>query len=364
MSLLSLTKHFEHIEDHRQATKVTYPLFDVLFLTVVAVIGGSEGWEDIEDFGHCHLKLLKKYGDFSKGIPVHDTIARIISKVDPEALQQAFISWMQATERLTQGQVIAIDGKTLRGSYNRADRQSAIHMVNAFSVANGVVMGQLKTDAKSNEITAIPELLALLDIQGALVTIDAMGTQADIAHTIIDKGADFLLAVKGNQSTLHQLVKDTFLTQVDDVENLTQIEAQRGRKEYREYQAIAAPKEFIDAKWPTIQTLGKVISYRIDKGVETLHTRYYISSAILSAEKLAYAVRGHWTVENQLHWVLDVTMNEDACQISRGDGAENLARLRQATVNILKQEPSKLSLRRKRRRAAMDSAYLEKLINA
>lgn len=364
MSLLSLTKHFEIIEDHRQATKVTYPLFDVLFLTVVAVIGGSEGWEDIEDFGRCHLELLKKYGDFSKGIPVHDTIARIISKVDPETLQQAFISWMQTTEQLTQGQVIAIDGKTLRGSYNREDRQSAIHMVNAFSVANGVVMGQLKTDAKSNEITAIPELLALLDIQGALVTIDAMGTQADIAHTIIDKGADFLLAVKGNQNALHRLVKDTFGAQPDDAINLTQIEAQRGRKEYREYQTIDAPKELIDAKWPTIQTFGKVISYRVHKGKGTLQTRYYISSAILSAEELAYAARGHWAVENQLHWVLDVTMNEDACQISRGDGAENLARLRQATVNILKKEPSKLSLRRKRRRAAMDSTYLEKLINA
>ena len=140
MSLLSLTKHFELIEDHRQAVKVTYPLFDVLFLTVVAVIEGSEGWEYIEDFGHCHLELLKKYGDFSEGIPVHDTIARIISKVDPEALQQAFISWMQATQQLTQGQVIAMDGKTLRGSYNREERQSAIHMANAFSVTNGMVM--------------------------------------------------------------------------------------------------------------------------------------------------------------------------------------------------------------------------------
>ncbi|AQS39742.1 transposase [Shewanella psychrophila] len=263
MSLLTLTKYFEIIEDHRQATKVTYPLFDVLFLTMVAVIGGCEGWEDIEDFGHCHLELLKKYGDFSAGIPVHDTIARIICKVDPEALQQAFISWMQATEQLSQGQVIAIDGKTLRGSYNRDDRQSAIHMVNAFSVANGVVMGQLKTDSKSNEITAIPELLALLDIQGALVTIDAMGTQANIAHTIIDKGADFLLAVKGNQNSLHQLVKETFADQLDYAENITQIEAQHGRKEFREYQTIEAPKELIDAKWPTIQTFGKVITYRI-----------------------------------------------------------------------------------------------------
>lgn len=299
MSLLSLTKHFELIEDHRQATKVTYPLCDVLFLTVVAVIGGAEGWEDIEDFGHCHLELLKKYADFSNGIPVHDTIARIISKVNPEALQQAFISWMQATEQLAQGQVVAIDGKTLRGSYNREDRQSAIHMVNAFSVTNGVMVGQRKTDVKSNKINAITELLALLDIRVALVTIDAMGTQADIVHAIIDKDANFLLAVKGNQGALHQRVKETFATQSDDAENVTQIEAQRSRKEYLEYQTIAAPKELIDAKWPTIQTFGKVISYRVHKGKGKLQTRYYISSAILSAEELASG--GHWAIENQLH---------------------------------------------------------------
>ncbi len=231
----------------------------------------------------------------------NDTIARIISKVNPEALQQAFISWMQATELLTQGQVVAIDGKTLRGSYNREDRQSAIHMVNAFSVTHGVMMGQRKTDATSNKINAINELLALLDIRVALVTIDAMGTQADIVHAIIDKDANFLLAVKGNQGALHQRVKETFATQSDDAENVTQIEAQRSRKEYLEYQTIAAPKELIDAKWPTIQTFGKVISYRVHKGKGKLQTRYYISSAILSAEELASAARGHWAIENQLH---------------------------------------------------------------
>ncbi|AVT47996.1 hypothetical protein C8I07_09725 [Shewanella baltica] len=170
-----------------------------------------------------------------------------------------------------------------------------------------------------------------MDIKGALVTIDAMGTQADIAHIIIDKGADFLLAVKGNQSALHQRVKETFAAQFEGAENVTQIEAQHGRKEYREYQIIDAPKELIDAKWPTIRSFGKVISYRVNKGKGTLQTRYYISSAKLSAEELASAARGHWAVENQLHSVLDVTMNEDACQISRGDGAENLARLRQVT---------------------------------
>ncbi len=361
MSLLALTKHIETIDDPRQAKKVTYPLFDVLFLTVVAVIGGSEGWEDIEDFGHCHVDLLRKYGDFSQGIPVHDTIARLISRIAPEQLQQAFIDWMKETEKLTKGKVIAVDGKTLRGSYNREDRQSAIHMVNAFSVANGVVMGQIKTDDKSNEITAIPELLKLLHIEGALVSIDAMGTQTEIAHTIVDKGADFLLAVKSNQDSLYQTVRAAF----DSTEKGTGIiEQQKGRVEYREAFAADASSLLFDEKWPAIKTVGKIISYRLYQGKEQLQYRYYICSAALTAQELADAVRSHWAVENQLHWVLDVSLKEDECRIYRGHGAENLARLRQATVNILKRESSKLSIRRKRRRAAMDSLYLDKIINA
>lgn len=361
MSLLALTKHIETIDDPRQAKKITYPLFDVLFLTVVAVIGGSEGWEEIEDFGHCHLELLRKYGDFSQGIPVHDTIARLISRIAPEQLQQAFIDWMKETEKQTKGEVMAVDGKTLRRSYHREDRQSAIHMVNAFSVANGVVMGQIKTDDKSNEMTAIPELLNLLDIEGVLVSIDAMGTQADIAHTIVDKGADCLLAVKSNQKRLYQTVKAAF----DNTEaGIGMIEQQKGRVEYREALAIDASSLIFDEKWPTIKTVGKIISYRLYQGKEQLQSRYYISSAVLTAQELAAAVRSHWAVENQLHWVLDVSLKEDECQIYRGHGAENLARLRQATINILKKEPSKLSIRRKRRRASMDSAYLDKIINA
>lgn len=294
MSFLTLTKHLELIADHRQQAKVTYPLFDVLFLTVVAVIGGSEGWEDIEDFGHCHIELLKKYGDFTHGIPVHDTIARIISCINPEALQQAFIEWMKETAHHSKGQVIAIDGKTLRGSYNPDDRQSAIHMVNAFSVANGVVLGQSKTDAKSNEIQAIPELLSLLDIDGALITIDAMGTQADIAHTIIDKGGDFLLAVKGNQDSRQKAVKSVF--EDADTPSLlhVDIENNHGRAEYREALVMAVSPDLFDEKWPAINTVGRIISYRKSKGKGQLQYRYYISSAKLTSEEMAKAVRNHW----------------------------------------------------------------------
>lgn len=365
MSLLKLAKHLELIDEHRQAAKITYPLFDVLFLTIVAVIGGSEGWEDIEDFGHCHLKLLKKYGDYSNGIPVHDTIARIISKIAPDKLQTAFIEWMKETQKLTNGDVVAIDGKTLRSSYNREDRQSTIHMVNAFSVANGVVLGQEKTEQKSNEITAIPELLKLLDIKGALVTIDAMGTQTEIAHTIVKKEADFLLAVKGNQKKLYKTLKEAFAEPRQQLEcRAENLERQKGRVDYRECYALEVDPKTFDEKWPPIHTIGLAISYRLSQGKEQLQYRYYISSAKLTAEALAKAIRAHWAVENQLHWVLDVALQEDDCQIYREHAAENLARIRQATVNILKKEPTKISIKRKRRRASMDSMYLDKIINA
>ena len=275
------------------------------------------------------------------------------------------VDWMKETQKLTDGGVVAIDGKTLRGSYNREDRKSTIHMVNAFSVANGVVLGQEKTDQKSNEITAIPELLKLLDIKGAIVTIDAMGTQAEIAHAIVEKEADFLLAVKGNQKKLYKTVKDALAEHRQQFEcTKEKLEQQKGRVEYRECYALDVEPDCFDDKWPPIRTIGLAISYRVSQGKGQLQHRYYISSASLDSDTLAEAVRAHWSVENQLHWVLDVTLREDDCQIYRGHAAENLARLRQATVNILKNEPTKLSIRRKRRRASMDSAYLEKIINA
>ena len=187
MSLTLLTDHFADIEDPRQASKVTYKLFDVLFLTLTAVISGAEGWEEIEDFGHLRLKWLKKYGDFSHGIPVHDTIARLVCRIDPQAFHQRFIQWMQATEKLTDKQVVAVDGKTLRRSYKRHDRQSTLHMISAFATKNGVVLGQRRTDEKSNEITAVPELLELLELEGAMVTLDAMSCQKQIVKTIVKK---------------------------------------------------------------------------------------------------------------------------------------------------------------------------------
>ncbi len=310
MSLLNLTPHLNLIDDPRQDKKITYPLFDIPFFTVVAVIGGSEGWEDIDGFGHCHLELLKRSRDFSQGISVHDTIARVISRIDPDALQHAFIQWMQQTEQLSAGRIIAVEDKTLRSSYNRYGRQSAIHMVNAFCVTNGVALGQAKTDTKSNEITAIPTLLNLLDIEGGLVTIDAMGTQTGIARTIIDKGGDYLLAVKGNQKTLFRALHQVFAkTRGGGDIDPNGIEKQKGRIEYREYHILDAGALAL-ADWPGLKRIGMAVSYRNIRGKEQLHYRYYISSAALDTGRFALAVRGHWRIENQLHWVLDVAMGK------------------------------------------------------
>lgn len=358
MSIDVFAEHFSEVTDPRQSAKVTYPLYDVLFLSICGVITGCEGWEDIEDFGRARLHWFQGLGLFKEGLPVHDTIARIISSIDPKQLQSSFISWMQKVHTVTDGEVVAIDGKTLRSSYNREDRQSAIHMVSAFATANGVVMGQIKTETKSNEITAIPELLKLLDIKGCLITIDAMGCQKGIASTIVNKGADYLLAVKGNQRKLYDALKLAF--RGIDSESL-QIETGHGRIEAREYHVLDA-SELADAfpQWTGLKSIGMAIRYQHDIEKPSLEYRYYISSADLSAEELGKAVRGHWGIEASLHWVLDTAMKEDDCQIFRGNGAENLARLRHIAKNMIKADKSrKASVRRKQRMALMEESYLE-----
>ncbi|WP_107852611.1 ISAs1 family transposase [Oceanimonas marisflavi] len=369
MSLDAFSEYFAALKDPRQTAKIRYPLFDVLFLTVCAVIAGAEGWEDIEDFGEAHLDWFQSKGLFPNGLPVHDTIARIVSALDPAEFQQCFIQWAQSVNERTGHELIAIDGKTLRGSYDREDRCSAIHMVSAFAVDNKVVMGQLKTEAKSNEITAIPALISLLDINGCLVSIDAMGCQTKIAEAIINQGGDYLLAVKDNQERLHQAVQRE-LRPVHSAEinpeNVT-IEQGHGRIEAREYHVLPADvlrNEF--PEWAGMTTLGVAIGYRQGKsGTPSLEYRYYISSAALDTARFAAAVRGHWGIENSLHWVLDVSMKEDACPIYRGNAAEILAGFRHMALNMLRADTSKkASIRRKQKMVSMNSAYLEKVFIA
>jgi predicted transposase YbfD/YdcC len=365
----TFTQFFSELEDPRQAGKIAYPFFDVVFLTVCATIGGAQGWEDIELFGEAHLEWLQRNGLFHNGLPVHDTIARIISRIQPEQFQNAFVRWMQAISMRTNGELIAIDGKTLRSSYDRDNRQSTIHMVSAFAARNRLVLGQVKTQGKSNEITAIPELLALLDIKGCLLSIDAMGCQTEIASTIIKGGGDYLLAVKGNQPTLHDAVRRALaeLTKKPLNEQTLSIEKEHGRIDGREYHVLPASvlaEQF--PKWTSLKSIGVAISYRIENREKiSMEYRYYISSAELTPEQFSSAVRGHWAIENSLHWVLDVVMNEDASQIYRGDAPQILACLRHMAQNMLRAETSrKASLRKKQQFAGMSSSYLEKVLAA
>ena len=365
MNLSAFNSHFESIQDSRQAAKISHPLFDILFLSLCAVAAGAEGWQDIEDYGRAYLDWFQKHGYLLNGVPVDDTIARIISQIDPTQFRQCFVNWMNSVHKLSEGELVAIDGKTLRGSYDREDRNSTIHMVNAFACKNKIAIGQLRTDQKSNEITAIPELIQLLDLKGALVSIDAMGCQKDIAEAIVSKKADYLLAVKGNQPDLYSAIKKHFREQ-DPKSTGLQFEKCHGRLESREYEVLTVSARQKDVKgWKNIKTIGRAMTYQKEKGKEaTVQYRYYISSAKLTAEQFGDAVRGHWEIETSLHWVLDMTFSEDDCQIYRDNGPENMAILRQLSLNIMRAEPTKKSIRRKRKQACMDITFLEQALYA
>ncbi|CEE93303.1 transposase [Xenorhabdus nematophila str. Anatoliense] len=366
----AFSHYFGELTDPRQSAKISYPLFDLLFLTVCAVLAGAEGWEEMEDFGNMRLDWFQEKGLFQTSLPVHDTIARVISRLDPVEFEHGFIRWTQAVSKLTHGEVIAIDGKALRGTGDWNKRLSPIHMISAFATTNGVVMGQLKTEKKSNEITAIPKLLDLLDIKGCLVTLDAMGCQTKIAKKIIAKGADYLLAVKDNQATLHRALKQAMsaqVTAVSQIENVS-IAQGHGRIELREYHVLPAGELIAQfPAWKDLKSIGVAIRYRFDKmrKKESLDYHYYISSAELEPERFGAAVRGHWGIENRVHWVLDVSMNEDACAIRRGNAAEILAGIRHFALNMLRAENSvKASIRRKTKMANMSCEYLDKVLIA
>jgi predicted transposase YbfD/YdcC len=370
--LSTIEEHFSAVTDERQQYKVKYPLLDILLITLVGVICGADGWEAIEEVGKNKLKLLKKYGYFHYGIPVHDTIARIISAIEPSQFQSCFINWMKEAELSTKGEIIAIDGKTVRGSYDKKGKQSAIHMVSAFAAENGVVLGQIKTEEKSNEITAIPELLSKLDIKGAVVTIDAMGCQKAIAKKIIQKEADYVLAVKGNQGHLSSAIRDLFdIAHEENFNHMShqfteEIDKGHGRVELRRYlltEDLSSIKDLTD-KWVGLTSVGMVESERHIGNKVTTERRYFISSLKKEDNLFAKAVRRHWSVENELHWVLDVSFREDNSRIRRGNSAENMATTRHITLNMLRDEKTcKKGIKAKRFKAALDTDYAEKVLS-
>lgn len=362
--------HFTILEDPRMDRTKKHELIDIIVIAICAVISGAEGWEDIRTYGREKAKWLRKFLRLPNGIPSRDTFRRVFGIIDPEKFQECFLSWIEAVGVTTDGQVIAIDGKTLRRSFDRRNGKSALHLVSAWATTNHLTLGQVATSEKSNEITAIPALLEILDSNGAIITIDAMGCQKEIAAKIRDGGGDYVLAVKDNQPSLHEDIERWFTESMEDESLKVEFdftestEESHGRKEIRHYYIAEAGDSISHREqWKDLLTIGAVVSHRMVGEHQSKEYRYYISSMECDAERFANAVRGHWGIENSLHWVLDVTFDEDRCRIRDEKGRENFAMLRRLAVSLLKNEPtSNKSIRGKRLLAAWNHEYLLKVL--
>jgi len=365
----SLIRHFEELPDPRTGNAKTHIFLEILIIAILAVVCGADGWSDVELFGKTKKTWLKTFLELPKGIPSHDTFGRVFAKIKPEEFQKRFMEWVQAVETLTAGQVIAVDGKKLRRSHDQQAGKAAIYMVSAWATENQLVLGQTKVADKSNEITAIPELLRLLDISGCIVTIDAIGTQTKIAETIIEGGGDYLLAVKENQGHLFEDIQCLFDVDVAQGMKYAQYShAQRvnkghGRIEIRECWATDREEHLSllrkRQQWKGLKSLVRIVSERKIGETTEVQTRYFISSLPANAKMILKVKRSHWKIENQLHWALDIAFREDESRVRKDHAAENLAVLRHTALNLLKHEKTaKGGLRAKRLQAGWDNDYL------
>jgi predicted transposase YbfD/YdcC len=363
-------------DPRRQHATTWHPLETILTITILATICGAQNWVEIAHWGHAKAAWLAEFLDLTHGIPSHDTFGRVFALLEPSSLQQAFASWMQALADLRQD-IVALDGKTLRRSLDRADGKGPIHIVNAWSSANALVLAQFKVDAKTNEITALPALLRMLNLTGAVVTIDAMGCQVEIARQIQDQGADYMLSVKENQPTLYNDCVDLFawlrspqpLDQPVTLGYDEQVDGDHGRIEIRRVWSTPIPEGVEScARWPGLTSAVMVESIRQLGEAESVEQRYYISSlpgtTQADAQRANRVIRTHWEIENRVHWVLDVAMGEDSNRTRNGESAQNLALIRKLALNILRQEPSAQGgIAAKQKRAGWDQAYLFKILS-
>ncbi len=366
--------HFANLDDPRVERTKAHPLLDIVTIAICGVICGADTWVDIEEFGKAKYDWLRTLLAFPNGIPSHDTFGRVFAALDAEQFQQCFLAWVEAISQATQGEVIAVDGKTLRRSHDRGSGKDAMHMVSAWAARNRLVVGQRKVDDTSNEMTAIPMLLKVLDLQGCTVTIDALGCQTAIAEQMVTQGADYVLALKDNQEQLHTEVQATFrYAREDDFRGITHdryrtVDGGHGRLETRHYWTLTDPEclAYLDPNgaWTGLTTLGMVDAERCVNGKTTREQRYYLLSADMSARAFAEAVRGHWEIENCVHWVLDVTFREDDSRVRIDNAAQNFAVLRHIALNLLRREPSTGSINTKRLRAGWDTDYLRKVLRA
>jgi len=358
------------VPDPRVERTRKHELPELLFIALAAVICGAEHWTHVEEFGKANTPWLDTFLDLPHGIPSHDTFGRVFAALDPDALEAALQAFVRDFAGDSAGKHIAIDGKTLRRSFDRAAEKSAIHMVTAWVYENHAAFGQVKVNDKSNEITAIPQLLRLLDLNGATVTIDAMGCQKAIAKQIVEGGGNYVLALKGNQSTLEEEVSEFF----DDVlvrgfdaplETHTCVEKDHGRLEQRTVMVSRDVYWLRDIdKWKGLSAIVAVESKRTIDGETTTERRHYLCSGNAGVQDLGQFIRHHWSVENELHWTLDVAFREDLCRVRAQNAAENLARIRRVALTILKQDKTaKVGIQGKRLKAAWDKAYLLKLLS-
>jgi predicted transposase YbfD/YdcC len=369
----AIEEHFSKVNDPRKDRTKEHKLINIIVIAICAIICGAEGWVDIELFGKSKLAWLKTFLELPNGIPSHDTFGRVFSMIDAQQFQIAFYEWVLAVNEIVQGQIINIDGKCLRGSDDKELGKRAIYMVSAWAEANEMVLGQRKVDEKSNEIAAIPELLKLLDVSGCIVTIDAMGTQTNIAKTIVAAQADYILSVKENQGHLFEDISVLFaVDQAQDFkyasfEYKKTVNKGHGRVDVRECWSTSNP-EYLHlirdlGNWMGLQSIAMVVCTRIIADKETRFARYYISSLESDAERILHAVRKHWSIENKLHWVLDVAMNEDHSRVRKDQAPENLAVLRHMALNLLKHEKTaKGGIHAKQLQAGWKEDYLLKVL--
>lgn len=368
-SMAAIPMHFSELEDPRRDNK-SHQLLDILIISLCAAICGANGWEEVELFGEAKQEWFKTFLRLPNGIPSHDTFRRVFALLDAEQFQACFVQWVQAVTEVTHGQIVAVDGKTLRRSHDKGIGKGAIQMVSAWASENGMVLAQTKVDDKSNEITAIPQLLDVLELKGCIVTIDAIGCQTAIAEKVIERQADYVLPVKKNQGKLHgtleQLFDDPTEMRWASCDYHKTVDKDHGRIEIRECW-VTSDTDYLHyiatfADWRNLRSLGMVQAERRIGEHRTVERRYFISSLEGNAKHLLRAVRSHWGIENKVHWVLDIAFREDECRVRKGNGAQNFAVLRHIALNLLKQDTTRGSIHSKRLKAGWDHEYLLKVL--
>ncbi len=369
---VKFSMHFEALTDPRVVGRTNHKLIDILTIALCAIICGADNWPEIEAYGIAKYDWFKEFLDLPHGIPTQHTFRRFFIAVSVDELENCFLNWVKTVFNVSKSKVVPIDGKTVRRSHDRSSNKAAIHMVNAWCVENGISLGQIKTSEKSNEITAIPELIKTLELTGCIVTIDAMGCQINIAENIIDKGADYILALKGNQGNLNKNVglffENARQNNFKDIafDSYSTIDPDHGRIETRKYTTVSEI-DWLQGKenWKELKTIIMVESQRDVNDEISEEIRYYISSMENSAEEIGKAVRNHWGVENGLHWKLDIGFREDECRKRKGNAAANFAIMRQIALNLLNQEKTimKAGVKAKRLRAGWDNNYLLNVLN-